>query len=351
MSDSMPSASSSWMSDRMPDRIGFVVIGRNEGERLRACLRSLEQTTGLIVYVDSGSTDDSVDFARSLGVTIVELDRKVSFSAARARNAGFERLRLLRPDLELVHFIDGDCTLEQDWVRHAVDLLDREPAVVAVCGRRRERNRQASAYNRICDVEWRSPPAGEARAFGGEVLIRAAPLVRVGGYDPSVIAAEDDELAIRLRAGGGRIWRLDRTSSHHDAAIDRLSQWWQRAVRCGHGYAQVGALHPDPPEYYFRRERRRAWLWGGLIPLAALALAWPTRGVSLLLMVLYPIRIARVAAATARDGFEIDAWPWAVSCIASQPANLLGMLKFYARRFSGRDTQIIEYKGTSDDGH
>jgi GT2 family glycosyltransferase len=354
MSDPLASTSGSPIPDPIPDpkpgRVGFVAIGRNEGDRLRACLRSLAASGGPIVYVDSGSTDGSVEFARSIGAEVVELDRAVAFSAARARNAGFERLRALRPDLGLVHFVDGDCTLEEGWVGHAVEVLDREPAVVAVCGRRRERNREASVYNRICDVEWRSPPAGEARAFGGEVLIRVEALARVGGYDPSVIAAEDDELAIRLRAGGGRIWRLERTSSHHDAAIERMAQWWQRAIRCGHGYAQVGSLHPEPPEYYFRRERRRAWIWGGLLPAVALLLAWPTRGLSLALLFVYPIQIARIAAGTARDGFEVDAWPWAISCTASHPANLYGMLKFYTRRFRGQGTRIIEYKGTPEPG-
>ncbi len=51
--------------------LGIVVIGRNEGNRLKTCLLSLIKEENTIVYVDSGSTDSSVEFARSLGVFVV----------------------------------------------------------------------------------------------------------------------------------------------------------------------------------------------------------------------------------------------------------------------------------------
>ena len=73
-------------------RVGAVAIGRNEGERLRRCLTSLLQQIARVVYVDSGSRDDSVAVAQSLGVKVVVLDTSAPFSAARARNAGFDAL-------------------------------------------------------------------------------------------------------------------------------------------------------------------------------------------------------------------------------------------------------------------
>ena len=54
------------MTEHCP--IGVVVIGRNEGERLKRCLNSIQsQHSGPVVYVDSGSTDGSADYARSVG--------------------------------------------------------------------------------------------------------------------------------------------------------------------------------------------------------------------------------------------------------------------------------------------
>jgi glycosyltransferase involved in cell wall biosynthesis len=51
--------------------LGVVAIGRNEGERLRRCLESAVASAAATVYVDSGSTDDSVATARALGAQVV----------------------------------------------------------------------------------------------------------------------------------------------------------------------------------------------------------------------------------------------------------------------------------------
>ena len=65
--------------------LGAVIIGRNEGERLRRCLNSVVGRDVTVVYVDSCSIDNSVELARSMGVEIVELDPSIPFTAARAQ--------------------------------------------------------------------------------------------------------------------------------------------------------------------------------------------------------------------------------------------------------------------------
>src|SRR3954469_12450980 len=99
----------------MPPMIGLVIIGRNEGERLRRCLASALGYAAHAVYVDSGSTDGSVALARSMNVDVVELDTTIPFTAARARNAGVERLLRLAPDTSYVQFVDGDCEMNPAW--------------------------------------------------------------------------------------------------------------------------------------------------------------------------------------------------------------------------------------------
>src|SRR3979490_1839399 len=102
---------------------GVVIIGRNEGERLRRCLTSASASTGAVVYVDSGSTDGSAQWARNYGADVIELDMSIPFTAARARNAGFRRLKEIAPKLLCVQFVDGDCELAQGWLEHAVSFL------------------------------------------------------------------------------------------------------------------------------------------------------------------------------------------------------------------------------------
>ena len=98
--------------------VGVVLIGRNEGLRLQASIASVLQEAEHsnlhleVVYVDSGSTDGSVAFARSKGLTVVQLDMSIPFTAARARNEGFAALNAGAQAPDYVQFIDGDCQLE-----------------------------------------------------------------------------------------------------------------------------------------------------------------------------------------------------------------------------------------------
>src|SRR5438874_4116422 len=152
---------------RMTMSVGVVTIGRNEGERLRVCLESALRASRHVVYVDSGSTDGSVAMAKQMGVHVVELDLTIPFTAARARNAGFEKLVEIAPDAEFVQFVDGDCEIVQGWVERAVSECSAKPQAAIVCGRRRERFVRASIYNTLCDIEWNTP-VGTARACGGD---------------------------------------------------------------------------------------------------------------------------------------------------------------------------------------
>jgi glycosyltransferase involved in cell wall biosynthesis len=323
--------------------VGVVIIGRNEGDRLIRCLDSVIGQVGSIVYVDSGSIDGSGAAARQRGVEVVNLDMSQPFSAARARNAGFARLRKLDPTLRYVQFVDGDCEVLPGWLAAAAAVLAADPIVVAVCGALRERYPEQTVFNRICSVEWNWPKAGEVSAFGGNVMLRSSILAIVGGYNNLVIAAEDDELGVRLRLAGGKLIRLDRESVIHDANMTRLGQWWQRAKRCGYAFAAVAALHGHRSERKFVPELRRTVLWGAVLPLVILLALWPTQGWSLLLLLRYPATIGRTVWATRQRGFGwLDSLVWAISCGFSPFPGALGVAKFYLTR--DRPPEIIEYK-------
>src|SRR5690606_11642871 len=129
-------------------RVGVVVIGRNEGDRLRRCLESLlTQGAGPMVYVDSGSTDGSAQMAGSLGVFVEHLDTEVPFTMTRGRTSVYCKLMEMHPELAWVQFVDGDCEVDRNWVAQGLTFLRSQPEVVAVCGFRRERFPERSAYN------------------------------------------------------------------------------------------------------------------------------------------------------------------------------------------------------------
>jgi GT2 family glycosyltransferase len=326
------------------DGVGCVAIGRNEGERLRACLSSLQRSASAVVYVDSGSTDGSVAMARALGVDVVDLDLSIPFTAARARNVGYQHLARTVSGVELIQFVDGDCEVVEGWMERAAARLRERAALAAVCGRRRERFPQASIYNRVCDVEW-DTPVGEARACGGDAMMRLAALEKVGGYDPSLIAGEEPELCVRLRAAGYRIERLEAEMTLHDAAMTKASQWWRRNVRAGHAYAEGVAMHGRAPERHCVGPYRRALFWGGGVPLLAFGGALATAGLSLLLLGGYPVSAARAYRSVRRQGRSTgDALLAAVSMTVGKFPELQGVTKYHWSRLSGRRSGLIEYK-------
>ena len=105
------------------NHIGAVVIGRNEGQRLISCLESLLNCIEYIVYVDSGSLDNSLQEAEKRGVKCVSLDMSEAFTAARARNEGAECLLKEYPKIDYIQFVDGDCELQPNWIDLAQSFL------------------------------------------------------------------------------------------------------------------------------------------------------------------------------------------------------------------------------------
>lgn len=317
--------------------IDAVVIGRNEGRRLEICLRSLREGIRHIVYVDSGSTDGSQELARDLGAYVVDLDRDQPFTAARARNAGLAAMAGDPPDF--VQFLDGDCELRAGWIPAALQAFQAHPAAVVICGRRRERAPDASIYNHITDREW-DTPVGQAKACGGDALMRYGAVMAVGGYRAELIAGEEPELCLRLAREGGQIWRIDAEMTWHDAHLMHFSQWWRRMRRSGYAYAQGAYLHGAAPERHWRAELRRTLLWGAVIPVAAVILGL-LHPLGWAVLLAYPLQILRL---TLRDKSQPKAAQFALLTILCRVAELQGALEFALDLLKGRRRGLIEYR-------
>lgn len=324
------------MAEGVLSAVGAVVIGRNEGERLRICLASVLPSVQQAVYVDSGSTDGSIELAREMGADVLELNMDAPFTAARARNAGYQRLLSLNAGLRFVQFVDGDCEVVAGWMQTALGHIEVNPECAVVCGRRRERNPQRSIYNLMCDLEWNTP-IGDAKSCGGDALFRVEALVQAGGYRDGLIAGEEPELCLRLRRMGWRIHRVDHDMTRHDAAITRWTQWWRRTVRGGHAFAEGAWLHGASPERHWVRHTARAMVWGCLFPLiiVLLVVVWgPLGGLAGLL---YPVQWLRLSI---RDHSPRIAF----FAVIGKFAEAQGVLKFYISKLFGRVGGLIEYK-------
>jgi GT2 family glycosyltransferase len=322
--------------------IGVIVIGRNEGERLSLALASIPRCDGVhALYVDSGSTDGSAARARAAGVLVLELDPRRPFSAARARREGVELLRSRHPEIEWLQFVDGDCTLEPQWLERGIELLREREDVGIVCGMLSEAAPEASIYNRLSDLQWKMP-AGEISACGGIFIIRCDVYERVGGFNPVLLTREEQDLCDRVRAAGHRIVRLNVPMVKHDAALLHFGQWWSRAVWGGYGDAlQIAERDGRLSREQFHRIRRYL-TYPLLLPILMIAgavAAWwwtPALVIPVLGFLAYAAQVAGMTRWRLREGDALrDAVAYGVLRLVRRFATTQGFVTYFLRRGRG----------------
>jgi glycosyltransferase involved in cell wall biosynthesis len=234
--------------------LSVVIIGRNEGERLERCILTAQAIDGWapleILYVDSGSTDGSLEAAAKLGATVLPLPAG-AFTAARARNLGWRSSRG-----EMVLFLDGDTILNAEFPIAALAELRKNESNAAAWGHRREVCPCLSVYVRVLDLDWVYLP-GETPFFGGDVLVRRAALEAAGGFDETLIAGEEPEMCRRMRMLGWHIQHIDTPMTLHDLAITRFSQYWRRSQRAGYAFAAVSARFRASSDPFWSEEAKR----------------------------------------------------------------------------------------------
>ncbi|PCJ49783.1 MAG: glycosyl transferase [Gammaproteobacteria bacterium] len=327
-------------------KLGFVIIGRNEGERLTSGFKAIEKLCpqSSLVYVDSGSTDHSVELAESYGFSVVELDLSIPFTAARARNAGFKYLTESNPQIEFVQFMDGDCELIQGWASAAVHALSQSDNVAIVSGRRNEKFPNKSLYNTLIDIEWNTP-VGETLAVLGDMCVKVNVFKEVNGFSEKIIAAEDDDICIRIRAQGYKVYRLDQSMSYHDANILSLKQWLRRSKRGGHGFANINYLHSSGPEKYFRRELRSVYLWGGIVPITFTITLFVNPYISFVILAFYMMMMIKIIffRIGESDSFRVAILYGALIMIGKIP-EFFGTIEFWKNHLLSKQHQLIEYK-------
>lgn len=333
--------------ERSPPVLSVVVIGRNEGERLVRCLESVRAMADPggpveLIYVDSASTDDSPERAAALGARVLTV-RPERPSAALGRNAGWRAARA-----PIVLFLDGDTVLHPRFVADSLPEF-QNPKVGVVWGHRREIHTEASLYNRVLDLDWIYPP-GLTEFCGGDALMRRDALAEVDGFDASLIAGEEPELCQRLRARGYAILHVDRPMTGHDLAMTRWRQYWRRAVRAGHAYAEVAARFRGTPTPLWERDARRNLIHGGVLLLTLLlgvvGALWLKTPAPLLLVVglwlALAIRTALKVGWKSRD--PLTRFLYGIHSHLQQAPILIGQLGYYRDRWRGQRRGLIEYK-------
>jgi glycosyltransferase involved in cell wall biosynthesis len=104
------------MDKTNPATLGLCMIAKNEEKDLPRCLRSVREVTDEIVVVDTGSTDRTVDIAKSFGASVYEFPWENNFSSAK-------NFALSKSSCDWVLLLDADEELEPSGGQKVLDFI------------------------------------------------------------------------------------------------------------------------------------------------------------------------------------------------------------------------------------
>ena len=191
----------------MNEDVTFVVIGRNEAKNLPRCFESIQMVCKNIIFIDSGSVDNSLEIAKNYEIKKI-IKYKANFpTPALSRCIGTEDITT-----EYIQFLDGDMSIDDSWINVGLSKLKKHPEIALVHGNKKHYINSESKYNIQTDnKDWQSP------YLGGAFLIRSSVYHESGGFDPRFYGEEERDLYIRIRTLGYQVWYLNTImASHYD---------------------------------------------------------------------------------------------------------------------------------------
>lgn len=196
-----------------PIKLTVVIIGRNEeqfiGKAIESVLKVESRIDGLeVIFVDSASTDRSVEIAMQYPIRIVQLRKEWPLCVAAGRYTGYRHSRG-----EYVFFQDGDSEAEADWLVKALTFMDAHPEYGGVAGVLDEvyldsRGTPCGGDPNVFRQDLNQPVC-DIKHLGGIALYRRRAMEIAGPVNPHLPTAEDHELCMRLRNSDFKLARID----------------------------------------------------------------------------------------------------------------------------------------------
>lgn len=180
--------------------LSIVMPCKNEGKHLHKTLSALisEQQYGHIkdiTFVDNGSTDDSLEIARQYPITVLSTNGTIS----KVRNTG-----VLHATGSFLCFLDADIEISDGWTKAVIDFIEKNRSNV-------ENIVFGDAYGLPDDAGWiekiwfKSLQKVSSHINSGNMVVSRSLFERLGGFDETLVTAEDYDICQRAESLGGEI--------------------------------------------------------------------------------------------------------------------------------------------------
>lgn len=197
--------------------LSFVIVGRNAEWSIARLLGSIiayvpSHLSREIIYVDSASTDRTIEIVNHYPVTIIQLSADHPLCASAGRFIGSRYATG-----KYIYFLDSDMELVDGWLPRALKELDEKPQIGVITGIVVDTDRAleedeipAIDYSSFCDAG-----LADAKYAGGAAIFRRTVFDQVGTWNPHIISDEESELCLRIRRNGYRVVRLEYPVTRH----------------------------------------------------------------------------------------------------------------------------------------
>ncbi len=244
MAAALPASKAAAFREVRVPLVSVIIPVRNDARRLAVCFRSLADSDYPadrveVIVVDNGSTDDSAEVARAAGAKVLVCPGQ---RVGALRNRGAEIAQG-----EILALVDSDHEVPAGWLSAGVQELVDDPELHMV----------GAPYLPPPDGTWvqrvwslhrlRNVARGETVWLAsGNLFLRKHDFDRIGGFDESLVAAEDVDLCVRLKEAGGRIVSDMRLANIHHGEPKTLAHFFRKELWRGSSGIRAFFAHGMP---------------------------------------------------------------------------------------------------------
>jgi cellulose synthase/poly-beta-1,6-N-acetylglucosamine synthase-like glycosyltransferase len=211
--------------------VSIIIPALNEQENIPACLSALNELDFPdeqyeILLIDNGSTDQTIEIARTFDVRIVE-QPEVNISALRNLGAAHAKGNILA-------FIDADCIASKDWLKHATPYFHDQ--TIGVVGSRYQLPPDSNWIEKAWHIHTAKSRTltGDVKWLpGGNLIVSRQCFFQVGGFNEGLVTSEDIDFCATVRAKNFRVFSNPKIAVIHKGHPKTLPVFYRKEIWYG----------------------------------------------------------------------------------------------------------------------